>query len=391
MSSYRHGRAAILPTGVTLLAAVVGLCTAALLNVGCQPTKEKQSLRIGFIGSMSGKYATMGITARDGTIFGIEELNQGGGVCGRQVELVVKDDGGNPEKALEQAIALHDMGIRYIIGPLTSASGAAILPWINEKGILTISPTTTSQTMADREDLFIKFSPNADQYGEMIGKDLIEAGTRKLLVIDDTGNPVFCKSFISGIEKALQDTDGKDTVRLSFDSSNQPSFRELASRGLALEAEAVVFCSSSIDTAVLSQHLKLGDPGLDLYSAEWAVSANLLENGGEFVEGLSFYSVMNHSDDSETFNVFRDRYRQRFGIVPNLAAMNYYETVNVLSEALSQDCSVTEPSALLETIVTTGMFQGVQRGFHFDKEGDAVVPLMKHLIKEGKFVRIDQE
>jgi ABC-type branched-subunit amino acid transport system substrate-binding protein len=225
----------------------------------------------------------------------------------------------------------------------------------------------------------------------MIGKDLIEAGTRKLLVIDDTGNPVFCKSFISGIEKALQDTDGKDTVRLSFDSSNQPSFRELASRGLALEAEAVVFCSSSIDTAVLSQHLKLGDPGLDLYSAEWAVSANLLENGGEFVEGLSFYSVMNHSDDSETFNVFRDRYRQRFGIVPNLAAMNYYETVNVLSEALSQDCSVTEPSALLETIVTTGMFQGVQRGFHFDKEGDAVVPLMKHLIKEGKFVRIDQE
>jgi len=355
----------------------------------CKPPGHKANLKMGFIGSLSGKFATMGVTARDGAVLAVEELNSADGICGQHVELIIKDDAGDPSLAVTQVNSLFDLGVRYLIGPLTSASGAAILPVINQKGILTISPTTTSEALADKKDLFIKFSPNANQYGKMIGMEAHnQAGYEgSPVAVYDSRNEKFCTSFMEGLDKSYVDVGRSKISRIAFNSSKQVSYRELAREILELSPSDVVFCSSSLDTAVISQHLKRGDPDIDLYSTEWAISPSLVENGGEFVEGLTFYSVMDFSDMSRKNQDFRSSYKSRFGTDPTLAAMSYYETVNVLSEAFNNDCGTTEPQSLVETITRAKSFNGVQRDFRFDREGDALIPLMKHVIRNGRFTR----
>jgi branched-chain amino acid transport system substrate-binding protein len=337
---------------------------------------------------MSGKFATMGIPARDGTILAVEKINRGGGVCGRSINLIIKDDGGEPSASLERARELSNLGVRYIIGPLTSACGSAVIPFINSSGILTISPTTTSESLADRKDLFIKFSPKASDYGQHIALDASRFENGTWVVLRDSKNRSFCDSFVKGLDMAFAQMGMDPTRSVEFDSSAKISYRELARQTLDLDPEGVIFCTASIDAAILSQHLKRSRPDLRLYSSEWAISKSLIENGGQFVEGLVFFSVMNFSDSSEKYRNFLESYRDRFGNDPTLAAMNYYETVDILSKAFGDDCSVTDPVSLADTIIGRDIYHGLQRDFRFDSDGDAMVPLMKHTIEDGEFVKV---
>ena len=72
---------------------------------------EPDDIRIGFIGSISGKYGTLGSTARDGAVLAVEEINASGGIKGHRVELVILDDEGDPQKAAAHAEQLADEGI----------------------------------------------------------------------------------------------------------------------------------------------------------------------------------------------------------------------------------------------------------------------------------------
>ena len=69
-----------------LIVLAIALC---LVLVACS---EEPPLKIGFVGGMTGRVADLGIAGRDGVIFAIEEKNQAGGIAGRMLELVVRDD-----------------------------------------------------------------------------------------------------------------------------------------------------------------------------------------------------------------------------------------------------------------------------------------------------------
>ena len=68
--------------------------------------------------------------------------------------------------------------------------------------------------------------------------------------------------------------------------------------------------------------------------------------------------------------------------------MSYYETVQIFAMAIQSDCSVSDPESLRTTIVEMEKFSGIQRDFRFDKHGDAIIPLMKHVIRDSTFRRV---
>ena len=70
------------------------LRTAALLLVlglvsGCGP---REPVRVGFLGGLSGRVADLGEAGRNGAQIAVEEVNRAGGIDGRQIQLIVRDD-----------------------------------------------------------------------------------------------------------------------------------------------------------------------------------------------------------------------------------------------------------------------------------------------------------
>jgi branched-chain amino acid transport system substrate-binding protein len=83
----------ILRLGVVLLAA--HLAPAVIGNAQAQ-----QPIKIGYLSSLSGPFTPWGILARDGMKLAVAEVNATGGVAGRPLELVERDDRNNPSEAV---------------------------------------------------------------------------------------------------------------------------------------------------------------------------------------------------------------------------------------------------------------------------------------------------
>ncbi|MER3558058.1 MAG: hypothetical protein C4336_00235 [Armatimonadota bacterium] len=103
--------------GLAALCAVA-LALAVLASFGgAQP----RPLKVAFLSSLSGPFAFWGVNARDGMRMAVSELNEAGGVLGRPVEFVERDDRNSPAEAISAFRALVEReGIAAAGGVISS-------------------------------------------------------------------------------------------------------------------------------------------------------------------------------------------------------------------------------------------------------------------------------
>lgn len=104
---------------------LIVVITLGILLVGCG---AKRSFRIGFIATLSGRVAYMGIAGRDAVQLAVDQCNDTGGIHGRRVELIIKDDQQRDDVAVKVVQALTNADVDAIIGPMTSNTAMAITP-----------------------------------------------------------------------------------------------------------------------------------------------------------------------------------------------------------------------------------------------------------------------
>lgn len=362
----------------------LAMILAFAVSSGCE--KPVEPFRVGYIGSLSGKYSALGTNARNGAILAVEKANSEGGIAGRPLELVIRDDEGEPEKALEAAQEFADMGLRFIIGPFITASGTRIMPFVNDRGILTISPTNMGANLEDRDDYFFKLNPSTREYGKRIADYFLVKGYTRLGSISDKQNDPYCPTFVEGYDIPINSS-GATHVAVAFDGAQRVNYTETASHVLRNNAGAVLICASALDTAILTQHLKKVDPGIFVMSAPWGISKELIENGGYAVDNLHFFMSVEYGEPSPRSKSFVDMFRSRFNQEAGFASIFNYEAISILVTALRQSPE-GKPDEIKETLLKASSHKGVQGDFRLDPEGDPVKPFFLHRIQEGEFRRV---
>ncbi|MSQ18210.1 MAG: hypothetical protein EXR39_01305 [Betaproteobacteria bacterium] len=95
--------------------------------LGAMPLAVAQNpIIIGDISSMSGPLALAGVPGRQGMIMAVEEINKAGGILGRPIELLVRDDKSQPEEASKHFRELAAQGAQIILGSTGSGTSAAM-------------------------------------------------------------------------------------------------------------------------------------------------------------------------------------------------------------------------------------------------------------------------
>ena len=87
----------------------------------------KEPIKFGYINNMTGPYAFLGEDCLQGLKVAVAEINSKGGILGRPIQVLVRDDATNPEKALEHAknLILTDH-VDFLMGTTSSACAAII-------------------------------------------------------------------------------------------------------------------------------------------------------------------------------------------------------------------------------------------------------------------------
>ena len=111
-----------------------------------------QDIKIGLNSDMSATGAAdFGISALAGARQAANELNEAGGVLGRKVVIVERDDTGSPPKAIQNTNELvNNVGIDALLGGVNSGNMLAWLHIVQQKKIPTVSPVATATDITAR-------------------------------------------------------------------------------------------------------------------------------------------------------------------------------------------------------------------------------------------------
>jgi branched-chain amino acid transport system substrate-binding protein len=132
---------------------VVVLLASAMCGAGslarAEPGVTDRRIVIGTSVPLSGRSAEHGAELVRGIRLGFERLNASGGIGGRSVELLARDDGGSPERAVSNTRELIADGVLVVTGYLGVDSIEAVLPLIERAGVPVIGVATSAELTRD--------------------------------------------------------------------------------------------------------------------------------------------------------------------------------------------------------------------------------------------------
>lgn len=127
----RLSRRAVLSRAATLAAArALAPATFVGCSLGLPPRADK--VLVGLLHSQTGTTGVGGRSLRDIELHAFEQINEAGGILGRQVELRGPNPGSRPERRIKLARQLLEDGAAAIFGCWTSASRKSVLPVMEE-------------------------------------------------------------------------------------------------------------------------------------------------------------------------------------------------------------------------------------------------------------------
>ncbi len=343
----------------TALVAVVWLLAAC---------ESKEPLHIGFVAGTLGRVADLGVTGLDAAQLAVAQCNQDGGIRGRPVQLIVKDDHQDPETARKVVRELIAAGVLAVIGPMTSDMAVAVVPLLNDARLVTVSPTATTEELSGLDDFFFRVTSTTRAFANKSAHYHIQNGTmRRIAAAYDTGNRSFGEKWLDNFRAAFTGSGGAVIHTIGFNTNQPATFLQIARDLLAAEPDGILIVANSMDSALLCQQIRKLDTAVPITLADWGATERLLELGGKAVEGVTVVQTFDRDSESPGYKAFRQTFLERYRREPGFPGVNTYDAMQVVLTALKAQKKGT---GLKETILTLRRFAGLQGEFEFDPFGD---------------------
>jgi len=182
---------------------IQGAAAAAAVGATGIARAQSGSLRIGLILPMSGIGAEAGAAWHAGVKVAVEQWNAAGGLLGRPIELVVRDDKFTSAGAVAAARELAGSGVNLLIGGSQSPMALATAPILPELKAVMVAPcpTVMSLTHEGFQPNFFRLSWNAfiafAGVGNLLTSKFSEVQTWSLIVPDSENGRDMARYFTS--------------------------------------------------------------------------------------------------------------------------------------------------------------------------------------------------
>ena len=359
------------------------LFTAVFLSA----CSEQEPIKIGFIGSLSGRAAAVSQASRDGALFAVEEVNRSGGINGRQLELIAFDDQHQNDKVREGVNTLADSGAVAIIGPITSQMSVVAAPVADQREIVLVSPTTSTVELSDKKDYFFRTISSCDINARNLATyALQDLQVKRLAILQDLSNMAFTNPWREHFKKQATKLGGEVVAEMTYFSlRGDVTFSELANRIIQSNPDAILVLTNSIDAALFSQQVAKLDENIKLMGSDWSYSGDLFRYGGKSVEGFYFTTNLNMKDNSPAYTDFKAAYSKRFGVTPKFPSVLGYEATRVVVEGLRKAPDFKKLKAAVEELES---IEGVQGTITINSFGDTLRPTHINKVQDGDFAFI---
>jgi branched-chain amino acid transport system substrate-binding protein len=307
------------------LLGMAALCAA--LAAQAQPAAP---LKIGVIGPFTGPSSDFGVLMLQGVQLATEEINTVGGYLGRHIELVIKDDQGNPDIGLKGSQELVAQGVTATLGFCNTGVAQKSLDIFQNAKLPLIIPCATGTPLTTKypapESYIFRTSPRDAIQAPFIVEEIVRRGWTKVAIFADTTG--YGDAGLKDVEAALA-TKNLKAVHVARFALGVKDLREELKAARDAGADVVFSYTVGSENAVIAngrKDLKWKVPQV----GAWPLSFPFFINGAkEAAEGAMMAQSFIAEPNNERRASFLSAYKRKFNkpmAVPMAAAQAYDAT-----------------------------------------------------------------
>ena len=149
----------------------------------------KDPIAVGYLPALTGPSSSTGVGINRGIQLAVKEINDAGGIDGRQIELITRDTQSDPTKAVNGAAELtRGQQVSVVFGPVNSGESLAVVPLLARTNTPQVHPCwVDSLTDPQKYPMCFRNAPTNQQIGGAANRYVVDVLKRKkVAVISDT-------------------------------------------------------------------------------------------------------------------------------------------------------------------------------------------------------------
>ena len=332
---------------------------------------------------MTGSEATFGQSTDNGILMAVEEINAAGGVNGKKIRVITYDTKGDAREAGSAVTRLITRdGVTAMLGEVASSLSLAGAPICQEHGVPMITPSSTNPEVTKKGDKIFRvcfIDPFQGWVGAKFARENLKAA--KAAILFDQAN-AYSVGLRDEFRKAFTDMGGEITAVESY-SKGDPDFSAQLTTIRSSGPDVVYVPGYYTDVGNIAlQARKLGLT-VPLLGGDGWDSSKLAEIGGKSIEGCYYSNHYSHQDPNPRVQEFIQKYKDKFGEIPDGLAALGYDAARILAEAMAKSPSLSGDE-IAAALAATKDFDGVTGKISIDGERNAVKPAVMLEMKGGE-------
>ena len=343
----------------------------AVMGCGGDGEGDTSPFRIGVMESLTGAGETYGNVAVQAKQMATDEINAGGGINGRMLELVVEDSKCSAQDAINAYNKLTDVdGMKIVLG--TSCSGAmlGVAPLAEEDGVVLFSGLASNPDIANAGDYIFRTQISDLEVGINTGNVLWADGIRALATITEETD------YAEGVRRtsaAQFEKNGGKVIAQERYGSDTTDFRSQLTKLFKANPDALHIAPQSEFAAgtIVKQARELGYVG-PIYGETITVGTTALDIAGDAATGLKAITAApdpNNEKAQEVLANFRARYK--YLTLPwHLGSA--YDDVYIAAECLKQTNDDQDADGFRDCLYDITWSGTIGENYSFDEKGEVV-------------------
>ena len=372
-----------------LTALVLGSVLAGLA-AGCGGGEKKaDTIKVGANLEMTGGSAFYGISSKNAIELAFKEINEKGGINGKQLELVVAD---NKSEAAEATNAMQKLvsqdNVVAVIGPNLSSSVIAASAINNSAKVLDIAPMATNpyvtvdQASGKTKDFNYRTCFIDPFQGTVMAKfATAELGVGNAAVLIDNSSD-YAKGLAQFFKENFVKEGGAVTAEESY-LQKDTDFKATLTKIKATNPDFLYVPGYYQEVGLIVKQARELGMNMPIAGGDGWDSAKMPEIAGAAALNNTYFSSLYSPEDSSDINKnFVAAYEKAYGQKPDVFAALSYDSALLVAEAI-KNAGSTEPAKISEAMAKINGFSGVSGSVTFDDKHNPVKSAVILEYKDG--------
>lgn len=322
-----------------LVPVLAGLSVTLAAACGGSSSGSKDPIKVGLIVSLTGNYAPLGSEDKKAVELAVEQVNTQGGLLGRKVQIVFRDDKTQPDQAVLSFNDIKGQPLTAMIGPVFSNSALAVEPLAQRQKLPYLSLAPASEQVNPIKPYVFVTPALSSMYAERYLQYLKSRNITKLATAYDsksgyavTGHAAMVKLAAQYGVQIVQD-DSFETTTTDF----SPIFTHVRSSG----AQAFLFWGTGAPGVIVAKQYAAAGLKVPLMLTGSQASKLWLAPVGAAAEGVTVESAIGVVGDyltagpqKQIIDQMAGPFKQKYGYPPPQFAQDGYSASLLLFQAI---------------------------------------------------------